>query len=93
MRAGWQSLDVDNRTGRSGWAGTSFWKNQIGKGCSEIVHKFCNDLFLVSGFEGLLQNVELLVQLLQLGALQADFAHRVQHGGVIAAAEQFTNLG
>src|SRR5574343_1038272 len=46
-----------------------------------------------SALEGLLQHVQLLVQFGELLALARNLAHRVQHGGVVAPAEQLANLG
>ncbi len=56
---------------------------------------FCQSqaLALDLAFEGLLQNVQLLVELGQLLALGADFADSVQHGGMVTATKQFANFG
>ena len=45
-----------------------------------------------SAFERLLQHMQLLVQLCQLLALRRNLANRMQHGGVVAPAEQFSNF-
>jgi hypothetical protein len=46
-----------------------------------------------SAFERLFQHVQLLVQFGHLLALAANFAHRMQHGGVVAATKQFSDFG
>ena len=43
--------------------------------------------------EGLLEHVQLLVEFGQLLALGRDFAHRVQHRGVVAPAKELADLG
>ena len=40
-----------------------------------------------SAFKRLFEHMQLLVQLRQLLALATDLAHRVQHGGMVAAAK------
>ena len=42
--------------------------------------------------QGLLKHVQLLIQLGELLSLSADFAHCVQHRGVVATAKQFANF-
>ena len=70
-----------------------------GPGCAGFLHSLVSRgvvpaLFRFGlAFQGLLKNVQLLVKFWVDGALGADLAHRVQHRGVVAATEQFTDLG
>ena len=50
-------------------------------------------IILVSTLEGLLQHMQLLVELVVLVALARYFAHRMQHGGVVAPTKQLANFG
>ena len=46
-----------------------------------------------SSLQRLFKHMQLLVQLTVLGAVAANLAHRMQHGGVVTAAKQLADLG
>ena len=48
---------------------------------------------LSSALERLFQHVQLLVEFGQLQALGVDFAHGMQHGGVVTPAKELADLG
>nr|GEW26933.1 hypothetical protein [Tanacetum cinerariifolium] len=62
---------------------------------SSVLKLSCKDAFSnnIGTFQGLLEHVQFVVAFRVLGPVQRNLAHRVQHGGVVAAAEQFADFG